>query len=168
MDRASVEAWLERYGRAWETRDPSAAAELFTEDAQYLETPFDEPMKGRSAIYRYWSEIPETQRDIAFGFDILSIEENRVLARWWSSYVKIRTGEPTRLDGIFLLEFAEDGRCRSLREWWHAHPSPAFTAGESLRPIPADPAAAQRSRAVVLAALIALGVAGALVFVLLR
>ncbi|MGH2723928.1 MAG: nuclear transport factor 2 family protein [Actinomycetota bacterium] len=168
MDRAAVEGWLERYGRAWETRDPGAAAELFTEDAEYREKPFDEPMTGRAAIYRYWSEIPETQRDIAFGFETLSVDGERAIVRWWASYVKIRNGEPTRLDGVFLLEFAEDGRCRSLREWWHAHPSPAFTARESLRPIPADPAAAQRSRAVVLAALIALGVAGALVFLLLR
>jgi hypothetical protein len=24
-----------------------------------------------------------------------------------------------RLDGVFVLEFSEDGLCRSLREWWH-------------------------------------------------
>jgi uncharacterized protein (TIGR02246 family) len=168
VDRSTVEGWLERYGRAWETRDPSAAAELFTEDGEYREQPFDEPMKGRSAIYRYWQEIPETQRDVAFGAEILAVLEDRAIVRWWSSYVKIRTGEPTRLDGVFLLEFAPDGLCRSLREWWHAHPGPAFTAAEAGMTTPSAAATTKGSRAVAVAVLIALAVLGALVFVLLR
>jgi ketosteroid isomerase-like protein len=169
MDRAAVEGWLERYGRAWETRDPAAAVELFTEDAEYREKPFDDSMRGHSAIDRYWSEIPETQRDIAFESEVLAVTEERAIVRWWASYENIRTGEPTRLDGVFLLEFADDGRCRSLREWWHAYPEPAFvmTAEGAATPNPA-PGPAPAARAPILAALVGLAIAAALVFLLLE
>ena len=40
--------WLDAYGGAWETKEPAAAADLFTEDATYHETRFDEPMRRRA------------------------------------------------------------------------------------------------------------------------
>jgi hypothetical protein len=45
--------WLDTYGRAWESRDPQAAANLLTEDGTYQVTPFVEPMRGRQAILEY-------------------------------------------------------------------------------------------------------------------
>ena len=42
---ASVaKAFLERYKKAWETRDADLAASLFTRDARYKENPFGEPI----------------------------------------------------------------------------------------------------------------------------
>ncbi|OFZ88838.1 MAG: hypothetical protein A2V78_09750 [Betaproteobacteria bacterium RBG_16_64_18] len=38
--------WLDRYGDAWVAGDPDAAVQLFSSDAAYYETPFDEPMFG--------------------------------------------------------------------------------------------------------------------------
>ena len=126
MDRGGVERWLVAYGRAWETMDPDAAAMLFTEDATYRETPFSEVMGGRDAVRDYWSEVPQHQRDISFGSDVLHVEADRAIVHWWASYTRITTGEPTRLDGMFLLEFDRSAQCRSLREWWHADPRPSF------------------------------------------
>jgi len=48
-------SWLEMYGKASKENDPQASADLFSLDAKYFETPFDEPMIGRDAIYQYWS-----------------------------------------------------------------------------------------------------------------
>jgi hypothetical protein len=53
MDLHSLKSWLDSYGRAWETKNPEAAGVLFTEDASYQESPYDEPMGGRSAIVEY-------------------------------------------------------------------------------------------------------------------
>ena len=58
MDSGVLGRWLDAYGRAWETKDPEAAADLFAEDATYHETPFDEPMRGRAEISGYWSDVP--------------------------------------------------------------------------------------------------------------
>jgi hypothetical protein len=43
-------AWLEEYGRAWVTGDAGSVPRLFSENARYEETPFDEPMVGLGAI----------------------------------------------------------------------------------------------------------------------
>jgi uncharacterized protein (TIGR02246 family) len=125
LNRPDLESWLERYGRAWERKDPNAAITLFTEDATYRETPFDEVMSGREAIRAYWQQIPDTQDDISFGSEVLHAGGDRAFVHWWARYVRIRDGQRVRLDGAFVLEF-ENGLCRSLREWWHADPGPAF------------------------------------------
>lgn len=123
MDQPALEDWLARYGWAWETADPDAAAALFTEDATYRETPFDELMKGRDAIRRYWQEIPDTQRDISFAWDVVATDP--VVVRWRAGWVRIRDGRAITLDGVFLLEFDEaSGLCRTLREWWHLNEAP--------------------------------------------
>jgi uncharacterized protein (TIGR02246 family) len=126
MDPTQLERWLAAYGQAWETKDPEAAVRLFSEDATYQETPFDEPMRGREAIRAYWAQVPEHHREISFGSEVLYVDGSPGIAHWWASYTNVKTGEPTKLDGIFLLEFDDSGLCRSLREWWHADPAPAL------------------------------------------
>ena len=68
MDHAAFKNWLDAYGRAWEGRDPNAAAELFAEDGSYQVTPFIEPYRGRQAIFEYWPQVMRTEQDIRFGY----------------------------------------------------------------------------------------------------
>jgi ketosteroid isomerase-like protein len=66
--------WLDGYREAWEQQDPEQAAELFSEDAVYYETPFAEPFSGREAIRRYWLlGAASAQQDITFGFEVVGI-----------------------------------------------------------------------------------------------
>jgi hypothetical protein len=83
-------------------------------------------MRGHGAIRSYWAEVEQTQDDITFDSEILSVGGERAFVHWWASYLNKRTGQPTKLDGMFLLFFDGQGRCRSLQEWWHADPAPAF------------------------------------------
>jgi len=124
MGEDELRSWLEAYGRAWETQNADGFAALFSEDASYWEKPFDDPMVGTDAIRKYSRLAAQHQQDVSFGFEMLSVSP--VVVRWWASYVKVANKEQTRLDGVFLLGFGDDGRCASLREWWHADPSPAF------------------------------------------
>jgi uncharacterized protein (TIGR02246 family) len=119
MERATFKSWLEAYGRAWVARNPQAAADLFAEDGTYQVTPFVEPMRGRAAILEYWSNVARTEQDIQFGYEILAVTEEAGIARWWASFVIVPQGLQTKLEGIFLITLDADGRCRSLREWWH-------------------------------------------------
>jgi hypothetical protein len=119
MERTSFESWLERYGSAWRSRNPEAAADLFTDDSTYQVTPFVKPMRGRPAIFDYWSHVAETERDIQFGYEVLAVTQEAGIARWWASFLIIQQGLQTKLDGIFLITLAADGRCQSFREWWH-------------------------------------------------
>ena len=108
---------------AWEGKDPEAAAELFTDDASYQESPYDEPMRGRSAIVQYWSHVPRTQDDIHFSYDIITLTSDVAVVHWSASFIRIPSKIKVRLDGIFLLNFDESDRCKSLREWWMRHES---------------------------------------------
>jgi ketosteroid isomerase-like protein len=126
VDVEGAAAWLDRYGAAWRERDPDAAVALFTDEATYAETPFAEAMRGRDAIRDYWSAVPRLQREIEFAYEPLAAGADLAVALWQATYVRIADGERVRLDGVFVLRFAPDGRCRELREWWHSDGEPSF------------------------------------------
>ncbi len=119
MTHDDLDRWLHAYGRAWETLDPEAAVRLFADDVEYHETPFDAPAQGLDGVREYWTSNTGLQREVAFRYEILAVVGLRGIARWQAGYVRPATGVRARLDGVFVLDFAEDGRCRCLREWWH-------------------------------------------------
>jgi hypothetical protein len=108
--------WLDAYRRAWIEKNAAAARELFTPDAVYREQPFEPPFAGADAIAGYWSRVTATQRDIQLRYGRPVVDGNRVAVEWWATLVNDDT--PYTLAGEFLLLFAEDGRCRELREYW--------------------------------------------------
>jgi ketosteroid isomerase-like protein len=57
LTMSELSNWLEAYGAAWETRDADAAAKIFSEDATYRVTPYEEPHKGRSGVHDYWAGV---------------------------------------------------------------------------------------------------------------
>jgi hypothetical protein len=118
-DLVAFKSWLDAYGQAWEDRNPEAAAALFSESGSYQVTPFLEPMRGRKAIFEYWSEVTRTEKDIRFGYEILVVKDELYIARWSASFVRVPPGLQTKLDGIFLISLDDEGRCKSLQEWWH-------------------------------------------------
>jgi len=118
-DLAAFRSWLDAYGQAWVNRDPGAATALFTEGGTYQVTPFLEPMHGRKAIFEYWSEVARTEENITFEYEILVANAELNIARWSASFVIVPPGLQTQLAGIFLISLDEEGRCKSLQEWWH-------------------------------------------------
>jgi hypothetical protein len=119
MDHTKFMCWRNAYGRAWESRDPRAAAGLFAEDALYQITPFVPPLCGSEAILEYWVHVTQTEEDVRFGFEILAVNTDFGVARWWASFVRKPPGLRTKLDGIFVISLDAAGHCNSLREWWH-------------------------------------------------
>ncbi|MEA2482700.1 MAG: hypothetical protein QOC55_647, partial [Thermoleophilaceae bacterium] len=70
---AGLSEWLDAYGRAWQERDPVAAAELFTDDAVYHWGPFGRRLRGRVMIREAWAEALEQQDNVVeFGYEVLS------------------------------------------------------------------------------------------------
>jgi hypothetical protein len=114
------EEWIEAYGRAWEDRDPDAAAALFTEEAVYRAHPFREPHLGTVGVRTYCAQATATEADlqVRFGAPILSGE--KVSVEWWTTMWA--EGEEITIPGCLLLRFAPDGRCEELREYWHVEP----------------------------------------------
>ena len=96
MNSGKFDRWVEAYGRAWETKDPEAAADLFVEDATYQETPFDEPMRGSAEITEYWSSVTGSQDEIRFSYEILAASAGEGIAHWGANFVRLANGTPVR------------------------------------------------------------------------
>jgi hypothetical protein len=111
--------WMDTYGKASREDDPQTSADLFSLDAKYYESPFDEPMIGREAIYHYWNKGAQTLKDKESMYEILSVKNNLGIARWQSQFTNINTCKRLALDCVFLVEFDVDGKCSEFREWWH-------------------------------------------------
>ena len=112
-----VRSWLEGYKNAWESRDPDAAAALFTPDARYREQPYQAPFEGAAGVRAYWSEVTATQSDVDFRYGTPMVVGDQAVVEWWVTMQN--GGADVTLAGIFQLRFAGDGRCADLNEYWH-------------------------------------------------
>ncbi len=119
MEREAFENWLDSYGRAWMGRDPNAAVALYTDDATYQVTPFGEALRGRDEIHTHWEWVARTEERIQFDYEVFAVIAENGVARWWASFLIVPPGLETKLDGIFVVTLNSEGRCLSLREWWH-------------------------------------------------
>jgi hypothetical protein len=52
IDRATVSRWLAGYEAAWRAPGTAGLAGLFTSDATYLQSPYEQPVTGLDAITR--------------------------------------------------------------------------------------------------------------------
>src|SRR5512139_766301 len=104
-------SWLDAYSLASIQNNPQASAELFARNAEYYETPFDEPMIGRDAIHKYWEIGARTLKDKEADYQILSVKDNLGIARWQSMFTDVKSGKRFALDCLFLVEFDNYFRC---------------------------------------------------------
>lgn len=123
MTEQDVQNWLDEYGRAWINGDPDHVVTLFSDTATYRETPFDDPMRGRSEIREYWRNgAAEAQEDVEFASQVWAIRDDTAIAGWQARFIRKASGGQVELNGIFRLEFSEEQgalRCTALEEWWH-------------------------------------------------
>jgi uncharacterized protein (TIGR02246 family) len=119
LTMSELSKWLDAYGAAWESRDADAAANIFSEDATYQVTPYEEPHVGQDGVRNYWAGVTENQRNVQFEYEAISVAGNTGIAHWTAKFEVAPDGTPLELNGIFILEFDGDGKCRRLREWWH-------------------------------------------------
>ncbi len=116
---ADLTTWLEAYGDAWESRDPDKAVDLFAENSSYQVTPYEQAHMGRDGVRNYWAGVTENQRNVRFESQVLSVSGDSGIAHWSAHFSVEPDGTRIGLDGIFVLEFDQNGKCRRLREWWH-------------------------------------------------
>ncbi|MDE2790232.1 MAG: nuclear transport factor 2 family protein [Paracoccaceae bacterium] len=123
MTERDVQNWLDEYGRAWVNGDPDQAAALFSDTAIYRETPFDEPMTGRTEIRGYWQAgAADAQENVEFFSQVWAVLDDSAVAGWQARFTRKTSGVRVELDGTFRLTFAEERgvlQCTRLEEWWH-------------------------------------------------
>ena len=121
IDRAVVCQWLAGYEAAWRAPGTESLATLFTTDATYSQSPYEQPVTGLDAIKRMWEEEREGP-DEAFTLatDIVAVDGPTAVVRAEVSY-----GDPPHQEyrDLWIVRFASDGRAAWFEEWpfWPAH-----------------------------------------------
>jgi hypothetical protein len=120
MERAAVVEWLEAYVHAWETYSPDAIGDLFTEHASYSFHPYDAPVIGRQAIVDAWLKEPDAPGTFEANYKPIAIDGDVAVVNGRSRYFKdsSRVELTKEWDNLYVIEFDQDGRCRSFREWY--------------------------------------------------
>jgi ketosteroid isomerase-like protein len=121
IDRESVGQWLAGYETAWRARGTDGLATLFTSDAVYSQSPYEQPVTGLDAIKRMWEEEREDP-DEAFTMttDIVAVDEPVAVVR-----AEVHYGDPPDQEyrDLWIIRFAGDGRAARFEEWpyWPGH-----------------------------------------------
>jgi SnoaL-like domain len=127
IDRAVVGQWLAGYEAAWRAPGTESLATLFTIDATYSQSPYEQPVTGLDAIKRMWEEERESP-DEAFTLatDIVAVDDPTAVVRAEVSY-----GDPPHQEyrDLWVIRFASDGRATWFEEWpyWPSH---SYTADD--------------------------------------
>ena len=120
-DPTAVTAWMDGYLTAWDSNAPDDIRALFTDDAQYLTAPFDEPRVGVDAIVAGWVADQDQPGDHTFSWTLVAIDGDLAFVEGDTRYL-----EPgRRYANLWVIRFAEGGRASSFTEWYMRYPEPA-------------------------------------------
>ena len=117
LGRERAAAFVEGYGRTWETWDFAGFVELFSDDVVYVEHPTDETVVGREEIARYIQKEQADQGVASVRMGKPIVEGDQVVAEFWA---KMTNGdEEGTLIGCFIAQLdPADGRCTHRRQYW--------------------------------------------------
>ncbi len=136
LHREQVQRWLDAYSRAWETYDRDQIVALFTDGAEYRWHPWDEGddvAVGTDQIAAAWvsDEAVDPPGTYEGRYEPVAVDGDVAVARGVSRYWT-DAGRGT-LDhayhNLFVMRFADDGRCRWFTEWYMEGPEAASAAG---------------------------------------
>lgn len=123
MNRDDVMRWVAGYERAWRAGDRQAVTELFTEDARYRASPYEEPKVGHAAIQAFW--LDDEGATFTVTAEPVAVEGRDAVVRLAVQYLEPRRQE---YRDLWVLRFAADGRVEEFEEWAY-WPGRSFTAG---------------------------------------
>lgn len=129
-DRDRAAAFVEGYGRTWQSWDIEGFADLFTEDAVYVVHPTEETVIGREALKFYVQKEQQVQGAVTVRMGEPLIDQTRVMAEFWVTASGV---EETTIVGCLVADLEADGRCSRFREYWfdiEGHVSPYDGWGE--------------------------------------
>lgn len=124
-DRVMVRRWLAAYEAAWRAPGTEDLAAIFTDDASYRQSPYQEPVAGLDAIRRMWDDEREGPDEIfTIATDILAVDGPTAVVR-----AEVRYGDPLRHQyrDLWIMHLVDDGRCSRFEEWpfWPEQPRAA-------------------------------------------
>ena len=121
-DRVMTQRWLAGYEAAWRAAGTEGLGDLFTRDATYLKSPYEQPVSGLSAIKRMWEEEREGPDEVfTLVTDVIAVDGPVAVVR-----AEVIYGDPPRQEyrDLWVIRLAGDGRCTWFEEWpyWPGRP----------------------------------------------
>jgi hypothetical protein len=121
-DRAQVSRWLAGYESAWRAPGTQGLAGLFTADASYLQSPYEAPVVGLTAIARMWEAHRDGPDEVfTLATDILAVDGATAVVR-----AEVHYGDPPHQEyrDLWIIHLRDDGRCTRFEEWpfWPGQP----------------------------------------------
>ncbi len=104
--------WVAEYERAWRDGDVSGVTRLFTEDASYRRSPYEESKVGHAEIQAFW--LNDERRTFSVTAEPVAVEGRDAVVR-----LDLRYGDPVAQEyrDLWVLRFAQDGRVEDFEEW---------------------------------------------------
>jgi tryptophan 2,3-dioxygenase len=121
ISHGAAEDLLAEIKRGWEERQPDVIVELFTDEADYRESPFTQPLAGAIAIRARWNQIAQRQDNVEFDAERIWVSGATVLVSWHAAYTRRRTAERVRVRGFTTLELDDAGKVWRFRQWPVSH-----------------------------------------------
>jgi ketosteroid isomerase-like protein len=121
-DRTTVRRWLVGYEAAWRAPGTDSLTGLFTGEATYLQSPYEQPVAGLDAIRQMWEATREGPDEVfCLDTDILAVDGQTAVVR-----AEVRYGDPPRQEyrDLWVVRLDDDGRCSWFEEWpyWPGRP----------------------------------------------
>jgi ketosteroid isomerase-like protein len=122
VNREQVSDWVAAYERAWRAPGTGALAGIFTQDATYRQSPYEEPISGLPAIAAMWDAERDGPDEVFhMTSDVIAADGDTAVVR-----VEVGYGDPVHQEyrDLWVLRFADDARCDWFEEWpfWPGHP----------------------------------------------
>jgi ketosteroid isomerase-like protein len=123
LRQADIADWVAAYERAWRTAGTEPLADLFTPDATYQTTPFEERHRGLAAIADLWeAERAGAGETFTLWTEVVAVEGDTGVVRCEVAY-----GEPhSRLyRDLWIIKLDDERRCFHFEEWpfWPGQPA---------------------------------------------
>lgn len=111
--------WLKKYLKEQEKKNAGIIKELFDKDGEYWWGPFNKPCIGLEAIYEHHSKALSHQDDIKYEYEVLAVNKNFCLAKFYLKVNDLMPNEPNTYEGIFQVFLNDAGKCLLFKEWYN-------------------------------------------------
>jgi ketosteroid isomerase-like protein len=113
---------VEGYEHAWRTPGTEELSVLFTTDATYLHSPYEEPVQGLGAIGVMWEQDRDGPDEVfSLTTHVVAAENDTAVVR-----AEVRYGQPVSREyrDLWIIRLEADGRCSWFEEWpyWPGRP----------------------------------------------
>ncbi|MFZ1812246.1 MAG: nuclear transport factor 2 family protein [Candidatus Saccharimonadales bacterium] len=102
-----IDKWLEFFCHSWKHRDIDAIMELFSDDIEYWESPYEQLLSLES-VKEIWQAIHK-QENIKIQTRVVMSQERKYLVEWSLEYTQDLSHNIW--GGLYIIELDETGRC---------------------------------------------------------